>query len=90
MQRIITMKIQDARKLKINSTFYIARDMFISEIAGKSSKAVKLLNMYGLHCTGCFLNAFDTLENGAKLHGLTDEDLDSMIEEINKELEKGQ
>lgn len=82
------VKMRDARKLKVDSNFYIARDMLISEIAEKSSKAVTLLNMYGLHCTNCFLNAFDTLESGAKLHGMSDQDIDSMIEEINKELEK--
>lgn len=82
------VKMQDARKLKKGMTFYIARNMPISEIAEKSSKAVKLLAMYGLHCTGCFLNTFDTLENGAKLHGMSDQDIDLMIEEINKELEK--
>lgn len=81
------MKIQDARKLKKDSTFYLSRDLPISEITEKSPKAVELLGMYGLHCTNCFFNAQDTVENGAKMHGMSDEDIDSMIEEINKELE---
>ena len=82
------MKMQDAQKLKQYSTFYLSRDIPISEITQKSSKAVELLGVYGLHCTNCFFNASDTVENGAKMHGMSDEEIDSMIEEINFELEK--
>lgn len=82
------MKIQNAQDLKKDSTFYINRDMPVSEIMEKSPKAVELLALYGIHCASCFFSGFDTLENGAKLHGLSDEQLDSMILEINMELAK--
>ena len=82
------MKFQDAQKLKKDSRFFISRDLPILEITDKSPKAVELLSMYGLHCTNCFFNGQDTLENGAKMHGMNDQDIDLMIEEINLELEK--
>ena len=82
------MKIQNAQNLKENSTFYISRGMLVSEIVDKSPKAVELLALYGLHCANCFFNSSDTIENGAKMHAMKDEEIDSMIEEINEELSK--
>ncbi|MBI2597206.1 DUF1858 domain-containing protein [Candidatus Daviesbacteria bacterium] len=74
------MQMKDATRLK--------KDMPILEIAEKSPKAVELLAMYGLHCTNCFFNNSETLEDGARLHGMTDKETDLMVEEINRELEK--
>lgn len=82
------MKISDARKLKDDTTFYLSRDFPICEIADKSTKAVELLALYGLNCANCYFNATDTIENGAKMHGMSDEEIDIMIEEINEELAK--
>jgi hybrid cluster-associated redox disulfide protein len=39
---------------------------------------------YGLHCVGCFANQFDTIENGARIHGMTDEEINEMLERLNK------
>lgn len=80
--------MQNAQNLKENSIFYISKDMLVSEIVEKSPKAVELLSLYGLHCTNCFFNSSDTIENGAKMHAMTDDDIDSMIIEINDELSK--
>lgn len=82
------MKILDAQKLKKDSRFYISRDILVSEIVEKSPKAVELLSLYGLHCTNCFFNSSDNIENGAKMHGMNDEEIDIMIDEINTELAK--
>jgi hybrid cluster-associated redox disulfide protein len=38
---------------------------------------------YGLHCLNCIMAGFETLEQGARVHGIIDKDLDEMIEEIN-------
>lgn len=84
------MKILDAQKLKIDAVFYISRDLPISEIVEKSPKAVELLSLYGLHCTNCFFNSSDTIENGAKMHGMGEEEIDAMVSEINNELAKEQ
>lgn len=63
--------------------FVIKRDSLISDITKKSPKAIGLLTEYGLSCATCFLNQFDNIENGAKLHGMTDTEIDLMIKEIN-------
>lgn len=51
-------------------------------------RAAELLAEYGLHCVSCYMNDFDTLETGAQIHGMTDEEMDEMINEINLQLEK--
>lgn len=67
-------------------SFQISRETVISEIVEKSPKAVELLSEYGLHCLHCFANQFDTLGNGALIHGMSDEEIDEMIAEVNKRL----
>lgn len=37
---------------------------------------------YGLHCVNCMLNDFDTLEEGALLHGIEGEDFEEMVENL--------
>lgn len=51
-------------------------------------RAIELLSEYGLHCASCFANEYDTLEMGADMHNMTEEDMLAMIDEINTELEK--
>lgn len=48
----------------------------------------ELLAEYGIHCAGCYFSEEDTLETGGQMHGMSDEELDEMIEEINGQLEK--
>ena len=68
--------------------YVIKRDSLISDITQKSPRAIELLTEYGLSCATCFLNQFDNIENGAKLHGMTDGEIDKMIKEINMVLAK--
>lgn len=41
-----------------------------------------LQNDYEFHCVNCMFSKFDTLENGALLHGIEDEDFDDLIEHL--------
>lgn len=68
--------------------FLLEKSMPISLIVENSPRAVELLTEYGLSCMNCFLNQFDTLENGAMIHNMTEEYLEFMIDEINGELIK--
>ena len=62
---------------------FVTKDMKISEIIMQYPEAVPILMGYGLHCVGCHLSDIDTLENGAKIHGIDDETLNMMIKDIN-------
>jgi len=43
-----------------------------------------LAEEYGLHCVGCMAAKFDTLEQGAKIHGYDDKEIGKMVRELNK------
>lgn len=81
------MKIQDA-SIMPKGPYILTKYTVLADLAIDSPKAAELLSEYGLNCINCFANTFDTLETGAKVHNMTDEEIDTMIAEINKELEK--
>jgi len=68
--------------------YFIKKDTLISEIVKKSPQATELLKDYGLSCASCFFNQFENLEQGAKLHGMTDREIDVMVKQINNLLKK--
>lgn len=70
------------------SPYVITRYDPLGVIMQECPRAVELLAEYGLHCASCFANDFDTLEKGADMHNMTEEDMLAMIDEINTELEK--
>jgi hybrid cluster-associated redox disulfide protein len=59
----------------------ITRDMTFAEIMKLDEDAAKKLADKGLFCGGCPMAAFETLENGAKAHGV---DADKLVKELNK------
>jgi len=46
-------------------------------------EAVEILTDLGLHCIGCFASQFETLELGCRGHGMSDEEIDDLIEKLN-------
>ncbi|MGE5041939.1 MAG: hypothetical protein ACM3IJ_03470 [Candidatus Levyibacteriota bacterium] len=69
-------------------SYILKKDTIISTIIDDCPRAVELLTEYGLFCVSCFLNQFDTLETGAIIHRMTDDQINSMIKEINEQLKK--
>ena len=67
-----------------NKEIVITRDMNLGEVVFKYPEAAEVLTDYGLSCVGCFASSFDTIEQGAKIHQLSDEELEEMIERINE------
>lgn len=67
-------------------SYVLAKDTLISEITQKCPRAIELLTEYGLSCANCFLNSFDSVEAGARLHGMSDAEITSMVDEINQNI----
>ncbi|MCA9308620.1 MAG: DUF1858 domain-containing protein [Patescibacteria group bacterium] len=65
----------------------ITKDTNIAELVFRYPVAEEILLDYGLHCAGCIANGFDTLESGAKIHGLTDDEIAEMLERILEAIE---
>lgn len=69
---------------------FVSKEMNLGEVIFKYPEAAEILTDYGLHCVGCFASSFDTIEQGAKIHGLSDEELQEMIDRINEYIEFGE
>jgi len=64
---------------------FVTKKMNFSELIEKYPKSVEVLMNSGMHCIGCAASAFETIEQGAIMHGL---DPDKLVEKINKKLKK--
>jgi len=69
--------------------YRIKPDMLISDLTELSPEAALFLTTeYGFHCVGCFASQFDSLENGARIHGIIGEDFEAMMSGIQKIIDK--
>lgn len=66
----------------------IQRDMMIGDVVAKYPAVADVFLSYGLHCVGCHVNAYETIEQGSMGHGMTDEEVDEMVAEANDYLER--
>ena len=62
--------------------------MLLGSVVAEHTESAEVMLEYGLHCVGCFANAYDTVEIGAKVHGMTDEEIEKMLEDVNDRIEK--
>ena len=62
---------------KINKKMTFQEAMMVSQTSGL------IFLKYGLHCIGCHMAADESIEDGAKAHGLKDTEINAMIKEIN-------
>jgi len=62
----------------------ISKDMKLMEVIGKYPETAKVLLEHGLHCIGCHASADESLEQGCLAHGLNEEDIDKIVEEMNE------
>ena len=56
----------------------------INSLIESHPEAVEILMSYGLHCVNCHFSDMDTLEDGAMMHGMSDEEVELMIRDVNK------
>jgi hybrid cluster-associated redox disulfide protein len=59
----------------------IAENMKIEEVIKKHPETVEVFAKHGFHCVGCIAASFESIEQGARAHGITTEEL---IEDLNK------
>lgn len=66
----------------------IDASMNVMEIIAMHPDAADVLAEYGLHCFRCAFNTMDSLDTGARAHGLGDDDIDNMIDDLEELLTK--
>lgn len=65
----------------------ISKDMRLGEVVSSFPEAVPVMLNYGLHCVGCHVASFETIEQGSKAHGMSEGEIEKMLEEMNKAVE---
>ena len=62
----------------------ITKNMTLGETVSKYPESAEVLLKYGLHCIGCHVATWETLEQGASGHGI---DVDKLVNDLNKKIE---
>ncbi len=61
----------------------ITKDMAIGEVVNKYPEAATVMLKYGLHCVGCAVNPFESIESGCLGHGMDEKTISSLVTELN-------
>lgn len=69
---------------KENKNQIISRTTTIGEIVEKYPQTVDTLLSYGVHCVGCHVSPFESLEDGFRGHGLSEEKIDDAVIKLNE------
>ena len=62
----------------------INKNMRLGEIVEKYPGTIDIFFKYNLHCAGCYAAGFESIEEGAKAHGITGKKFDELMKELNK------
>ncbi|MBN2422574.1 DUF1858 domain-containing protein [Candidatus Woesearchaeota archaeon] len=62
--------------------------MLLGDVVRKYPKTAPVMFKYGLHCIGCHVSAYESIEQGCTAHGIKEEDIDKMVKEMNDVAEK--
>ena len=66
----------------------ITKEMTIGDVVAKYPAVIEPLQEAGVHCVGCHVSYSESLEDGFKGHGMSDEDVDMVIAKLNKAVEE--
>ena len=59
----------------------ITKNTTIEEVVNQYPETTMVFMKHGLHCVGCHVSAFESIEEGAMAHGIN---VDSLVADLNK------
>lgn len=59
----------------------ITKVMTIEEVVSQYPESMMVFMRHGLHCVGCHVSAFESIEEGAMAHGIN---VDALVSDLNK------
>lgn len=62
--------------------------MCVGDVVALLPEAENLLAEYGLHCAGCAMGGMETLEDGCRIHGFSQESTEDLLTDLNTLLTK--
>jgi len=67
----------------------ISKNSIIAEVIQEYPEVIKILSIdYAMGCVGCMAAGGETIEQGASVHGLSENEIDKMVVDMNKEILK--
>ena len=66
----------------------VTKEMTMGEIIEKYPYAAQIMEQFGLHCTGCHVNLYESLESGIRGHGLPEEQIATLVNALNEAVKK--
>ena len=66
----------------------ITKNSKIGEVIDACPAAADVLLKKGVHCIGCGVRNFETIEHGLQVHGFTEREIDEVVAELNRVLQK--
>jgi len=67
----------------------ITKEMTLGEVVQTYPETVNIMFKYGLHCIGCHVATWETIEQGMLAHGNTAGQIESMVREMNEAVNEG-
>jgi hybrid cluster-associated redox disulfide protein len=59
----------------------ITKDMTIEDVVNQYPESMMVFMKHGLHCVGCHVSAFESIEDGANAHGIN---VEALVADLNK------
>jgi hybrid cluster-associated redox disulfide protein len=59
----------------------ITKDIKIEEVVKQYPETMMVFMKHGLHCVGCHVSAFESIEDGAMAHGIN---VDALVADLNR------
>lgn len=59
----------------------ITKDIKIEEVVTQYPETMMVFMKHGLHCVGCHVSAFESIEDGAIAHGIN---ADALVADLNR------
>ena len=81
MKKII--KKIPARKI-LSKKLVVTKNMTFAELLEKNPESMNTLFESGLHCIGCHMSAYETIEQGCLAHGMSKKEIDELIKKLNE------
>ncbi|MEK6957567.1 MAG: iron-sulfur cluster assembly accessory protein [archaeon] len=62
----------------------VTKDMTIGEVVAKYPETAEIMMGYGLHCIGCHVNPYESIEGGAMGHGMSPQTIRQLVKDMNE------
>ncbi|PIN74172.1 hypothetical protein COV20_00980 [Candidatus Woesearchaeota archaeon CG10_big_fil_rev_8_21_14_0_10_45_16] len=66
-------------------TKMINREDMIGDIVEQHPELIETLLSFGVHCVGCHVSPYESLEDGFRGHGFTEEEIDEAVKKLNEQ-----